>query len=148
MSATAIKGCAAHQAHRQLAKFASFFLRSGREELRQGMSASAQTRFELAADLLALTSRLHVVLTGTLLEPWDGWLADLRHAANVKRWPGHLSATEAAAKVLLERMLVVRWGDAGAMLQQSLPRLSRQQERAFLDAVDPPRRGYEVAVMQ
>jgi len=122
--------CAAARAHYLLRTYAARILRVGCEDIqRRGVFATGQVRIELASDLLSLTTRLFRVLHCRAPDDqtWKPWLAMVRDVAGVDHWPNDPSAHELRARILLERILIVRWGDAGAMLVSPLPRLSAEQ---------------------
>ena len=78
---------------------------------------------QLSRDVLGLTSMLYTVLNSAppSMDNWLDWVTRVRGVAS----DAHLTAASLAGlKVLLEAILVVRWGDHGAMLVSSLP--SRQ----------------------
>ncbi len=116
--------CAAAQAHKRLAAAAASLLRGARNDLRDGFRAAAQNKIDLSRDVLGLTSMLYTVLNSAppSMDNWSDWVARVRGVAS----DAHLTAASLAGlKVLLEAILVVRWGDHRAMLVSSLPSRAR-----------------------
>jgi hypothetical protein len=119
------KNCAAVQAHSRLVSAATRVLKFADRSRREGYAHIAHSCVELTTDLLFLTSLLHRALNNYVPDEaeWKHWLDRVRLVA------GKHNCSNIHLEVLLESLLIVRWGDAGAMFVSPLP--TRQARARF-----------------
>jgi len=110
-------GAAARVAHRELLRLSRRLLTEAELMAKTGSDALAQTQIDIAFRLLALTPMLFRVLNSARpsVNDWLEWRDGELDRALDGRWPGLPTMLEIAAKDLLERISMVRWGDEGSM---------------------------------
>lgn len=110
-------GAAAPVAHRELLRLSRRMLAEAVTLGANGNWALQQTQIDIVRRLLALTPMMfRVINTGRpSINDWLEWRSCELQEAMTGYWPALPTLIEIAAKDVLERIFMVRWGDEASM---------------------------------